>query len=166
MWRFGLTGSLAALIDYGSVLLLVALNAWPELARAVGLLCGGTTAYLLNRRWTFHARRDAREVIFVAGAYAATFVLVMTVNTVLVRALPPSWWPVTLAWVLSQCLGTSVNFLGQRFLVFQHRPEPHRATAAAEHTAARSPVSSGWSGHSIVVAHDRVRHSQMSGAQP
>lgn len=117
--RFGVSSGVAGIVDYTSVLVLVALGAWPSPARALGFAGGSTTAYLLNRRWTFEARRDTREVGAVAAVYGLSFLIVMVVNAWVLRGLPTEWWSVTLAWLLSQGLGTTFSFTAQRFLVFR-----------------------------------------------
>ena len=117
--RFGMSGGIGAVVDYSSVLLFVALGVLPELARGLSFCCGSTTAYLLNRLWTFNSRRNAREVGLVASIYALTFLLVLAVNAIALRLLPDAWWTVTVAWVLSQGIGTTFNFVVQRILVFQ-----------------------------------------------
>lgn len=117
--RFGMSGGIGAVVDYSSVLLFVALGVFPEVARGLSFCCGSITAYLLNRLWTFNSRRNAREVGLVAGIYALTFLIVLAVNAIALRLLPDGWWTVTLAWVLSQGIGTTFNFVTQRTLVFQ-----------------------------------------------
>lgn len=121
MSRFGLAGGLSGVIDYGSVLLCVALGMWPELARALGFAVGSTMAYLLNRRWTFNSRRSVGEVGLVAVIYALTFGIVVVVNALVLHFMPAAWWLVTLAWIVSQGVATTFNFAAQRVLVFQRR---------------------------------------------
>ncbi len=117
--RFVLVGGVAASVDYGSVLVFIALWDWPELARALSFVCGSTTAYLLNRRWTFDSRRDTREVGLVAVAHTLSFLIVMVVNTLALRLFPDEWWTITVAWMLSQSMGTTFNFAVQRLVVFR-----------------------------------------------
>jgi putative flippase GtrA len=106
-------------VDFGSLHLMIALGVQEDLTRALSFLLGSTTAYLLNRRWTFPSRRDTREVVAVAVVYALTFVLILGINGVSVRTLPESAWRITLAWALSQGIGTTFNFVAQRTLVFR-----------------------------------------------
>lgn len=117
----GLSGGIGAIVDYGSLLLFVAVGVWPEWARGLSFACGSTTAYLLNRRWTFESRRNTREVLLVAAIYGSTFLIVLGVNAVALCLLPSPWWPITVAWVLSQGVGTTFNFGAQRWLVFARR---------------------------------------------
>lgn len=118
-FRFGLVGIVGAVVDFGSKTLLVALGVQDDLARALSFVLGSTTAYLLNRRWTFTSRRDTREVLSVAATYGLTFLLIVAVYAVSRRVLPVSSWRLTEAWVISQAVGTSFNFLVQRLLVFR-----------------------------------------------
>lgn len=116
--RFGLVGVACATVDYTSLVVAVALGVWADVARGLSFALGSTVAYLLNRRYTFNSRRDALEAASVAAAYAVTFVIIMAVNAVARRVLPDSSWQITLAWMLSQSVGTTFNFLTQRTLIF------------------------------------------------
>ncbi len=119
LWRFGLVGGVGALVDYGSMLLWLVAGLSEDPARALSFLGGSTVAYLLNRRYTFASRRDTREVVAVAAVYTVTYLIILAVYAVSWRTLPVSEWTITLAWVLSQGVGTSFNFLAQRLFVFR-----------------------------------------------
>ncbi|GAA2336961.1 GtrA family protein [Saccharopolyspora halophila] len=120
--RFGIVGIGGAVVDYSSLRLLLVLGVWPDLARVFSFIIGSTTVYLVNRRWTFTSRRNAREVVSLSVVLAITFGLVVGVNAVARRALPESAWPITLAWAISQAVATTFNFLAQRSFVFRHAP--------------------------------------------
>ena len=55
-WRFIVTGGLSAIVDFGLYVGLLCDSActstWP---RSLSFIAGTTTAYLINRRWTFQA---------------------------------------------------------------------------------------------------------------
>ena len=61
MVRFIVVGGFSALVDFGvynlclHVFGLEAAAHGADLSRAISFICGTTTAYLLNRRWTFSA---------------------------------------------------------------------------------------------------------------
>ena len=117
-FRFGLVGIGGAIVDYSSLQLILALGVWPELARVFSFTIGSTFVYLLNRRWTFTSRRNARELVALAVVLALTFALVGGVNALGLRLLPESPWRITLAWAISQAVATTFNFLAQRTFVF------------------------------------------------
>ncbi len=116
--RFGLVGGVGAVVDYSSMMLVLAAGVAEDPARALSFLCGSTVAYLLNRRFTFESRRDTREVVSLAVVLTITYVLIIAVHAVTWRVLPPSPWTLTFAWAVSQGVGTSFNFLAQRLVVF------------------------------------------------
>lgn len=120
-FRFGLIGIGGAIVDYSSLQLIIALGVWPELARVFSFTIGSTAVYLLNRRWTFSSRRNAREVVALTVVLAATFALVGGVNALGLLLLPESSWRITLAWAISQAVATTFNFLAQRTFVFPKR---------------------------------------------
>ena len=53
--RFLVTGGLSAVVDYGLYILLMAAGITRDVAKAASFVAGTTTAYLINRRWTFQA---------------------------------------------------------------------------------------------------------------
>ncbi len=122
-FRFGLIGIGGAIVDYSSLQLIIALGVWPELARVFSFTIGSTAVYLLNCRWTFSSRRNAREVLALTVVLAVTFALVGVVNALGLRLLPESSWRITLAWAISQAVATTFNFLAQRTFVFPKRGE-------------------------------------------
>ena len=120
--RFVVTGGLAAVVDYGLYQLLLALGLQLSVAKALSFVVGTTTAYLINRRWTFRAGGGRATFVKVMGLYALTFVVQVGLNAVLVRALPEAWWRITLAFVIAQGTATVINFIVQRTLIFRSRP--------------------------------------------
>ncbi len=124
-FRFGLVGIGGAIVDYGSLQVILAAGVVPDLARVLSFSIGSTFVYLINRRWTFTAQRDVREVVSLALVLALTFGLVGGVNALALRGLPDSSWTITLAWAISQAVGTAFNFLAQRTFVFRRRSTSH-----------------------------------------
>lgn len=118
-FRFGIVGIGGAVVDYSSLRLLLVFGVWPDLARVFSFIIGSAAVYLVNRRWTFTSRRNAREVVSLSVVLAITFGLVVGVNAVARRMLPESAWPITLAWAISQAVATTFNFLAQRSFVFR-----------------------------------------------
>jgi len=117
--RFLVTGGLAAVVDYVLYQLLLALGLGLIPAKALSFVAGTATAYAINRRWTFASTPSARNARAVFGLYAVTFLGQVTVNTVLVGVLPPTWWRITVAFVIAQGVATSVNFLVQHRVIFR-----------------------------------------------
>ncbi|MBK0865194.1 MAG: GtrA family protein [Saccharopolyspora sp.] len=123
--RFGLVGIGGAVVDFGSLQLILAAGVWPNLARVLSFTIGSTAVYLVNRRWTFTARRDFREKAALTTVLAITFVLVGVTNALARQLLPDSSWQITLAWAVSQAIATAFNFVAQRTFVFRRR-DPDR----------------------------------------
>jgi putative flippase GtrA len=117
--RFLLVGGVSALVDYGSYQLLLWLGVWVHLAKALSFIAGTTTAYLLNRRWTFRAPGSRARFAGFVALYATTFCLNVGVNALALYLLPPSPWEITIAFVIAQGTATTVNFLVLRGLIFR-----------------------------------------------
>ncbi len=123
--RFCIVGALAFVVDAGIVQALVGWRDWnPYLARLVSYLCAATTAWWLNRHYTFGAGEDPihREwakylLVNVSGGavnYAAYAALVLASDAV--RAWP--WIGVAVGSVA----GLAVNFGFSKWLVFRRGP--------------------------------------------
>ena len=121
--RFVLIGGFCALVDFGVYQALLQLGLWVHLAKALSFIAGTTTAYFLNRRFTFAAgRRDGvGQVGGFALLYTVTFFVNVGSNALLLALLPESRWEIVLAWVVAQGTATVINFVMLRTVVFKVR---------------------------------------------
>ncbi|MGY1841120.1 MULTISPECIES: GtrA family protein [unclassified Modestobacter] len=117
--RFLVVGLLGAVVDLTVYTLALHLGLWVHAARALSFLCGTTTAYVLNRRWAFRVAGGRRQALGFALLYGSTFFLILGVNAAALALLPDRSWTVTLAWALSQGVGTVWNFVMLRTVVFR-----------------------------------------------
>ena len=119
--RFVGVGVVSALVDFGVYFLLLAVGTRVPAAKGVSFILGTTTAYLLNRRFTFTASGGGRGRFagFVL-LYATTFALNIGMNA-LALVLLPAGMPLRLAvaWVIAQGAATVVNFVMLRTVVFR-----------------------------------------------
>jgi putative flippase GtrA len=118
--RFVAIGVLSALVDFGSYQGLLALGTYVHLAKAISFILGTTTAYLLNRRFTFGASEGgrARFAGFVL-LYGTTFAINIGMNALMLAVLPDVPLRVSLAWVIAQGTATAINFVMLRTVVFR-----------------------------------------------
>lgn len=121
--RFVLTGGLSAVVDFGLLNAFMALGLDYTWSKALSFVAGTTTAYLINRRWTFRAEPSKRRFLAVMVLYGATF------------AVQVGLWIVCYPWllglsgsellarvvgfVIAQGAATTVNFIVQRGLIFR-----------------------------------------------
>lgn len=127
--RFVVTGVISAVVDFG--LLAVGMRAGldPTTAKAISFVAGTTTAYLINRRWTFQAEGSKRRFAAVVVLYGLTFVLQVGIFSWLYawlvgRGYGPaqgSWLNAAqiIGFVVAQGVATSVNFVVQRSVIFR-----------------------------------------------
>jgi putative flippase GtrA len=126
--RFVAIGAFCALVDfgiYGGLLALLGLHTtggvdaggWFAVAKGISFICGTTTAYLLNKRFTFQATKG-RFSGFVL-LYATTFALNVGMNALMLAVLPEMPFRLTVAWIVAQGTATVVNFVMLRTVVFR-----------------------------------------------
>ena len=123
--RFVITGGLSAVVDFGLLVLLMALGLGHTPAKAVSFVAGTTPAYVVNRRWTFRATPSARRFVAVVALYALTFALQVGLFSLLFVGLTAQGLgrlPVqVIAFVIAQGVATTVNFVVQRSVIFRLR---------------------------------------------
>jgi putative flippase GtrA len=126
--RFVLTGGLSALVDFGLLVLLMhGFLGVPGLghtaAKALSFVAGTTTAYLINRRWTFVAEPSRRRFAAVVVLYALTFALQVGLFSLLFDELTAQHLPLRVVqlvgFVVAQGVATTVNFIVQRGVIFR-----------------------------------------------
>lgn len=117
--RFVAVGAFCALVDFGVYHGLLALGTYVHLAKAISFICGTTTAYLLNRRFTFAAAGGTGRFAGFVALYGTTFALNVGVNALALAILPDMPLRITVAWVLAQGTATVVNFVMLRSVVFR-----------------------------------------------
>ncbi len=126
--RFVITGGLSAIVDFGLLVILMhgffgfdGLGHTP--AKALSFIAGTTTAYLINRRWTFRAEPSKRRFLGVVVLYAVTFALQVGLFSLLFEAMTRQgvdrFVVQVVAFVIAQGVATTVNFIVQRSVIFR-----------------------------------------------
>ncbi|MEV0698461.1 GtrA family protein [Saccharopolyspora sp. NPDC050389] len=122
--RFIVIGGGCAIIDFGTYSLLLGVAGWPVwLSKSISFILGTTASYLINRKFTFQGANTGNtkaKMGAFAALYATTFFVNMGSNQVLVmvfNAQEP--WQFTLFWVIAQGLGTLINFIMLKVLIFR-----------------------------------------------
>jgi putative flippase GtrA len=122
--RFVISGGLSAVVDFGLLVVLMNLAGLDHTpAKALSFVAGTTTAYLINRRWTFRADGSKRRFAAVMALYGLTFALQVGLFAVLypwVLGLSGSQTAAqVVGFVIAQGVATTVNFIVQRGLIFR-----------------------------------------------
>ncbi|ANY06607.1 GtrA family protein [Pseudonocardia sp. HH130630-07] len=114
-------GALSAVVDFGVYHLLLNLGLWVPVAKGISFILGTTTAYLLNKRFTFTGAGTGgrgRFAGFVA-LYGTTFAVNVSVNSLVLHLLPPMTHAESLAWLVAQGTATAINFVMLRYVIFK-----------------------------------------------
>ncbi len=117
--RFIITGGLSAIVDFGLYVLLLELGLHVNLAKTLSFIAGTTTAYLINRRWTFQAPPSRARFVAVMVLYALTYAVQVGINYLFYLEFAGQPWQVPVAFVIAQGTATVINFVVQRAVIFR-----------------------------------------------
>ena len=120
--RFVVTGAGSGVLDFGLTYLLQGAVGFPPwLAKAFGFILGTTTAYLINRRWTFRAEPSTARFIAVMSLYLVTFLVQVGLYALLMHLWSHTFIYSLLAYGIAQGTATVINFVVQRAVIFKIR---------------------------------------------
>jgi len=87
-----------------------------NVAKGVSFFLGTIVAYIINKYWTFEKHdKSYREI----GKFAVLYTLTLGANVLTNRLVLDSGTPVFFAFLLATGVSTVLNFIGQKWWVFQ-----------------------------------------------
>lgn len=121
VWRFVVAGGLSAVVDFSLYVALLRLGLQVNVAKSLSFIVGTTTAYLINRRWTFRAPPSKARFVAVCVLYALTYSVQVGINYLFYLQFANEPWRVPAAFVIAQGTATVINFIVQRSVIFRLR---------------------------------------------
>ena len=124
LFRFVGIGGVCAILDYSTYMLLGSVFGWPVwLSRSLSFIVGTTASYVVNRKFTFTGANTGNTAM-KAGGFALVYIVTFFVNWGTNQALVMFFQahdPMlrTLFWVIGQGLGTLINFVMLKWVVFR-----------------------------------------------
>ncbi|WP_435876090.1 GtrA family protein [Saccharopolyspora shandongensis] len=125
LFRFVLIGGVCAIIDFGTYSLMLGVFGWPVwLSRGISFILGTSTSYVINRKLTFQGANTGNTKA-KAGAFALVYIVTFFVNwgtnqlLVVLTGAEGTPWMITACWVAGQGLGTLINFVMLKWVVFR-----------------------------------------------
>jgi putative flippase GtrA len=112
--RFAVVGAITTTIDFVFFTTLVAAALAPALANIFSYSCGIAVSYVLNRSWTFRARRSHIQAVKFVAATVTGLLISTGLVAVLATILPP-----LVAKILSVPVVFGWNYLMSRLWVFR-----------------------------------------------
>ena len=121
---FLLVGVGCAVIDFGITHTLDELLGWQrDFAKAVGWVFGTLAAYVLNSKFSFQSKINAKKASAVFVLYAVTFAVQMVLwritDSPLTNLGLVNPWKNLVSFVIAQGVATVTNFELQRHLIFR-----------------------------------------------
>ena len=117
--RFVVTGGLSAIVDFGLYVALLSTGLHVNIAKTLSFIAGTTTAYLINRRWTFQAPPSRARFVAVCVLYGLTYAVQVGINYLFYMQFENQPWRVPVAFVIAQGTATVINFVVQRAVIFR-----------------------------------------------
>lgn len=89
-------------------------------AKAISFIAGSIVGFIINKLWTFQAKRFSfTEILKYAVLYACTALINTGVNSAVLHIINIQ----ILGFLCATGVSTILNFLGQKFFVFRKRKE-------------------------------------------
>lgn len=114
--RFLVGGGSAVLVDYIAYKVIMNFGIERSIAKGSSFVCGSIVGFVINKLWTFESKGfSKREIIRYIALYSCTACMNALINKAALMIIPIEM----LGFLCATGVSTVLNFLGQKYFVFQ-----------------------------------------------
>ena len=114
--KFVVGGTSAVLTDFGTYYLLLYLGVCVAYAKWISYILGAIVGFLINKIWTFESKKFKFNEVW---KYIVLYLISAVANTLVNQAVLYFTGVKIIAFLVATGFSTIMNFLGQKFIVFQ-----------------------------------------------
>ena len=118
VYRFIVVGSCSTGLDF-CIYMLLSLKLPITISKGISMICSSVFSYWANKGFTF-SNKEKTDIVRIIKFYGV-FVLNLTVNVTINYFTYDVTGYKTVAFILATLGGMTVNYLGQRFVVFRKK---------------------------------------------
>ena len=114
--RFLVGGGTAVVVDFCIYRLLLLLSWNMDIAKMISFICGAGVGFIINKFWTFERKQFViKEVLKYVALYTCTGVINAIVNRCTLSIINIQ----IIGFLVATGVSTVLNFLGQKYVVFE-----------------------------------------------
>ncbi|MDY3909031.1 MAG: GtrA family protein [Eubacterium sp.] len=116
LYRFLIGGGSAVIVDFAMYKVLMLAGVDRDIAKACSFVLGAVVGFVINKLWTFESSKFLRGEII---RYIILYLCTAAINAFINRCILATFGIEIVAFLGATGVSTVLNFLGQKYFVFQ-----------------------------------------------